>query len=164
MPIVLPRSTGGKPHWEENGAGIVVYDWNAAENTLSGTFVLAMYQGLLATETGHKIEGVPGELPGTYRIETLTPNGGVFSHGLLLLVPMAGEGAYDVTYDLTPLPDHLAVLGFAPGTRLGFKATGLFLTGLAKLAVSWDNNLYTRLWEAGEVSHAEWGQRIVRST
>ena len=164
MPIVLPRSTGGKPHWEENGAGVVVYDWNAAENTLSGTFVLAMYHGLLATETGHKIEGIPGELPGTYRIETLSPNGAAFSHGLLLLVPMGGDGAYDVTYDLTPLPENVAALGFAPGTRLGFKAVGLYLSAQSKLAVSWDNNLYTRLWDASDVSHAEWGLRIVRST
>jgi hypothetical protein len=140
--------------------GVIVYDWDRTHGTLLGTFVLAMYDGAVAKEKGHKVAGKPDLLDGTYAIETYTPEGDLFSEGRLVLTAVGRSGAYDAVFILHPTPANLAALGYAAGTALTFKAIGYKIPDRDQLAVSWDNDLYTRSWGA---SQQEWGYRQVTS-
>ena len=123
-------------------SGVISYEWNSQEGSLYGTFVLALYGGEVAVETGAKRSGSPGELAGDYDITTFTPTGDVFATGTLVIVPMGSAGAFDVTFIL--LPEDLAALGYIDGTVLTYKAIGM-QTSATQLVVAWDNDVYTCL-------------------
>jgi hypothetical protein len=144
-----------------SSSGVIVYQWDSSANTLFGTFVLGMYEGALATETGTKVKGEAGQLPGVYAIQTYTPTNDIFADGLLILEAVGSLGAYNVTYVLNPTPDNLEALGYVQGTTLYYSAIGYLVKGQPVLTVAWDNNLYTRSIGA---TAKEWGYRVVTPT
>jgi hypothetical protein len=144
-----------------SGSGVIMYTWNKQANTVEGTFVLAQYEGALATETGTKSDGPSGALAGTYDITTYTPTNDVFATGKLILVPVGVSGAYNVTYILEPTPENLAMLGYTAGTKLVYDAIGYLLPDGIHLTAAWDNNLYVRNVDS---TATEWGYRVFKPT
>jgi hypothetical protein len=141
-----------------SSSGVIVYTWDSQANTVEGTFVLAMYEGALAKETGTKCEGEPGQLAGVYKITTYTPTGAVFATGQLILAAVGTFGAYNVTFVLEPTPENMASLGYVQGTKLVYDAIGYQLQDKVHFAVAWDNNLYTRTIGSDA---KEWGYRVI---
>jgi histidinol dehydrogenase len=158
---------GAKPKKREaqatltSGNGVIMYTFNSQNDTVEGTFVLAQYGGELATETGTKCEGIPGQLAGVYNIVTYTPTNEVFATGKLILVAVGTAGAYNVTYELDATPENLAMLGYTEGTTLIYDAIGYLLPDGIHFTAAWDNNLYVR--QVGTEA-AEWGYRIFKPT
>ena len=142
-----------------SGCGVIAYTWNLQNGTILGQFVLAMYEGNIATETGVKVAGAPGQLAGTYAIQTYTSTGALFAQGLLILEPVGTNGAYAVKYILDPVDP--AGLGYVPGTLLFYDAIGYQTQNPPSLSVAWDNDLYTRNIGTGL---KEWGYRLVSPT
>ena len=144
-----------------SGCGVIMYAWDSQANTVEGSFVLAMYEGVLAKETGTKIKGEPGQLAGVYAIKTYTPAGDIFATGQLILAAVGTSGAFSVTYVLEPTPENMSSLGYVEGTKLVYDAIGYQLEDKVHFAVAWDNNLYTRTIGS---DMKEWGYRIVTPT
>lgn len=144
-----------------SGSGVIMYTFNAQTNTVEGSFVLAQYGGALATETGTKCEGTPGQLAGVYDIVTYTPTQEVFATGKLILAAVGTAGAYNVRYKLIPTPENLEMLGYTPGTVLVYDAIGYLLPDGVHFTAAWDNDLYVR--RIGSEA-AEWGYRLFKVT
>lgn len=145
----------------QSGSGVIMYTFNAQTNTVEGSFVLAQYGGALATETGTKCEGTPGQLAGVYDIVTYTPTQDVFATGKLILAAVGTAGAYNVRYKLVPTPENLEMLGYTPGTVLVYDAIGYLLPDGVHFTAAWDNDLYVR--RIGTEA-AEWGYRLFKPT
>lgn len=145
----------------DNGAGVIVYRWDREKDTLHGTFALRMYDGALATELVRRIDGVKDSIVGVYDIDTLTPSGGVFARGSLIVKPLGNAGVYDITYILAPEKEGLQLLGFADGTRMYYKGIGMGPPVFDGLVAAWDNNEYVRAWKVDGHDFEEWGMRFV---
>lgn len=145
----------------DSGAGVIVYTRDPATSELHGTFVLRLYGGALATEAARRV-GPAGEgFEGDYEIDTLTPAGALFATGTLRVERRGDHGAYDVTYVLEPTADNQRELGFAPGTKMIYKAVGMGPPAVEQLVVAWDNDEYIRAWDGASVRYEEWGFRRV---
>lgn len=141
-----------------SSSGVIVYQWDNQQNTLVGTFVLALYAGDLAQEFGRKVQGESGQLAGIYAISTHTPTGAIFANGLLIIDAVGNLGAYKVTFILEPTPENLHNLGYVEGTVLFYDALGYLPQGQTQFSVAWDNDVYVR--NIGTTTK-EWGYRVV---
>ncbi len=148
----------------DSGAGVIVYTRDASGAALTGTFVLRLYGGALATETARRTRGDADGFAGDYDIDTLTPAGARFASGTLHVARLGDAGAYDVTYVLEPTEENQRELGFAPGTRMIYKAVGLGPPAVEQLVVAWDNDDYVRTWLGAQTRYAEWGLRRVTAS
>lgn len=157
-----PRASHTVHH--DSGAGVIVYSLGETDAELTGTFVLRLYGGALATETARR-RGDRGEgFVGDFDIDTLTPAGGRFATGTLHVSRLGDAGAYDVTYVLEPVEECQRELGFTPGTKMVYKAVGMGPPAVPQLVVAWDNDEYVRVWEGAAMRYEEWGYRRVTAT